>query len=98
MKRVEKKVVVVTGGALGIGRETCLLLAKEGAKVVIADIDAEKAEKLCKEIKKFNRNCFSIQVDVSNSAEIDYLVKTTIDNFNAIDILINILKITKLIY
>jgi NAD(P)-dependent dehydrogenase (short-subunit alcohol dehydrogenase family) len=38
MKRAENKVVIVTGGALGIGRETCILLAKEGAKVAVTDV------------------------------------------------------------
>jgi NAD(P)-dependent dehydrogenase (short-subunit alcohol dehydrogenase family) len=38
MKRIENKVIIVTGGALGIGRETCRLLAKEGAKVAVTDV------------------------------------------------------------
>ncbi|MCD6181303.1 MAG: SDR family NAD(P)-dependent oxidoreductase, partial [Candidatus Cloacimonetes bacterium] len=52
MKRVEKKVVVVTGGALGIGRETCLLLAKEGAKVAITDVLDKEGQELADEITK----------------------------------------------
>ena len=46
MKGVEKKVVVVTGGALGIGRETCILLAKEGVKVAVTDIIDNEGQEL----------------------------------------------------
>jgi NAD(P)-dependent dehydrogenase (short-subunit alcohol dehydrogenase family) len=52
MKRIEGKVVVVTGGALGTGRDTCLLLAKEGAKVAITEILDDKGQELSKEITK----------------------------------------------
>ncbi len=52
MKRVENKVVIVTGGSLGIGRETCILLAKEGAKVAITDVLDNEGEKLAEEINK----------------------------------------------
>jgi len=50
MKRAENKVVIVTGGALGIGRETCILLAKEGAKVAVTDVLDEEGKKLADEI------------------------------------------------
>ena len=46
MKRTENKVVIVTGGALGIGRETCLLLAKEGAKVAVTDVLDKEGQEL----------------------------------------------------
>jgi NAD(P)-dependent dehydrogenase (short-subunit alcohol dehydrogenase family) len=52
MKRAENKVVIVTGGSLGIGRETSLLLAKEGAKVAVTDILDEEGLELVKEIKQ----------------------------------------------
>ena len=52
MKRAENKVVIVTGGALGIGRETCILLAKEKAKVAVTDILDREGEELVAEIKK----------------------------------------------
>ena len=52
MKRVEEKVVVVTGGASGIGRETCLLLAKEGAKVAVTDILDKKGQELIEKINQ----------------------------------------------
>ena len=49
--RVESKVAIVTGGALGIGRATCLLLAKEGAKVAVADILEKEGQEVVDEIK-----------------------------------------------
>ena len=52
LKRVEKKVVVVTGGALGIGRETCSLLAKEGARVAVTDILDKEGQELVEVINK----------------------------------------------
>ena len=52
MKRAENKVVIVTGGALGIGRESCLLLAKEGAKVAVTDVLNKEGLELTQEINK----------------------------------------------
>lgn len=53
MKRVEGKVAVVTGGVLGIGRATSLLLAKEGAKIAVVDIKGDEAQSLVNEIEGF---------------------------------------------
>ena len=52
MKRTENKVAVVTVGALGIGRETCLLLANEGAKVAVTDVHNKKGMELAQEINQ----------------------------------------------
>jgi len=50
MKRAENKVVIVTGGSLGIGRETCILLAQEGAKVAVTDVLDQEGKILAEEI------------------------------------------------
>ncbi|MDD4108517.1 MAG: SDR family NAD(P)-dependent oxidoreductase [Prolixibacteraceae bacterium] len=52
MKRTKNKVVIVTGGALGIGRETCQLLTKEGAKVAVTDVLDKEGKELSEEITK----------------------------------------------
>lgn len=51
MGRVEGKVAIITGGGLGIGRATCLLLAKEGAKVAVTDVQDKEGQKVVNEIK-----------------------------------------------
>nr|MBL0686281.1 SDR family NAD(P)-dependent oxidoreductase [Sulfurospirillum sp.] len=66
MKRIENKVVVVTGGASGIGRETCLLLAKEGAKVMIADLLDVEGKKLVDEIKSLGGVAKFYHLNVTN--------------------------------
>lgn len=52
MKRLQNKVAIVTGGAVGIGRTTCLILAKSGAKVAVTDLQDEDGRKVVAEIKK----------------------------------------------
>jgi NAD(P)-dependent dehydrogenase (short-subunit alcohol dehydrogenase family) len=54
MNRVKDKVSIVTGGALGIGRATCVLLAKEGAKVAVTDIIDDKGKAFVEEIKNLH--------------------------------------------
>ena len=66
MKRTENKVVIVTGGALGIERETCILLAQEGAKVAITDILDKEGKTLAEEINHSGGVAKSWHLDVSD--------------------------------
>jgi len=79
----------VTGAASGIGRAIALKLAKEGAEVVVADIDIENANKVVDEIKTGSRKAIAMKVDVTKSEETDRMAKATLDEFGKIDILVN---------
>ena len=65
--QLEKKVAIVTGAAHGIGRAIALRLAKQGADVVVADIDLEQANNVVQEIKALGRRGLAIKTDVSKS-------------------------------
>ena len=89
MKRVEGKVVVVTGGALGIGRETCLLLAKEGAKVAITDILDKEGQKLADEITKSGGIAKFWHLDVTNEKEVEKVYAEVFKEFGRLDATVN---------
>lgn len=89
MKRLENKVALITGGAAGIGKETALLFAKEGAKVVITDIDEEKGHETLDEIKQINTEALFFKHDVSQEEDWKQVVAKIIEEFNKIDILFN---------
>jgi len=83
------KVVLITGSSQGIGKETALRFAKEGAKVVVTyNTNKSKAEEVFKECNKLSE-CFLVQLDVTNEGSIKNCVESVIDKFGAIDILIN---------
>ncbi len=85
MKRVENKVVVVTGGALGIGRETCLLLASQGAKVAVADLLEKEGQKLVDEIKNLGGVAKFYHLDVTNEQEVKDVYATVVKDFGGLD-------------
>ena len=87
--RLKDKVAIITGGAMGIGRELALGLAGEGADVVAADISIDKTDSLVKQFAEIGRKCLPIKTDVSKRAEVQAMVDKTIDEFGKIDILIN---------
>ncbi|MDZ7761617.1 MAG: glucose 1-dehydrogenase [Desulfovermiculus sp.] len=89
MKRVEGKVAVVTGGALGIGRATCLLLAREGAKVAVTDIADEEGGKVTEEIKELGGFAKYWHIDTSNEDEVSSAFSSISREFGSIDILVN---------
>jgi len=83
---LKDKVVIVTGGAHGIGKAYCLGFAKAGARVVIADIDKAGAEAVASDI---GVKALAIQVDVSDEAATKRMAAQTLDRFGGIDVLIN---------
>ena len=86
--RLENKVVIITGAGSGIGKETALLFAKEGAKVVVADVNEKAGEETVVDINK-NGEGFFVKLDVSNREQSKQMVKTTLEKYGRIDVLIN---------
>jgi len=89
MARLEGKVALITGGAAGIGRETALKFAEEGAKVVIADINEDDGNKVVDEIKQVNGNALFLKHDVTSEDDWKSVVSEVVNKFNQIDILFN---------
>lgn len=87
--RLEGKVALITGGARGQGAAEAKLFAKEGAKVVIADILDEEGEKLEAEVAELGGECFYTHLDVSDSENWEKTVETAVTRFGKIDILVN---------
>ncbi len=87
--RLKGRVAIVTGGAQGIGRATALRIAREGAKVVVADLQGEKAKAVADEMRALGANADSIEVDVSKESSVENLAKQTLSRFGRMDILVN---------
>jgi NAD(P)-dependent dehydrogenase (short-subunit alcohol dehydrogenase family) len=84
---VAGKVAIVTGGGSGMGRSVAVMLAAEGAKVVVADIDEEKAERVCQSIREKGGQTVSIPVDVCDVRRVEELVERTVSIYGHIDVL-----------
>ena len=89
MKRVENKVVIVTGGALGIGRETCLLLAKHGAKVAVTDVLDKEGQKVAEEINKSGGVAKYWHLDVSKEKEVEKVYAEVVKEYGRLDATVN---------
>lgn len=88
--RLSGKVVIITGGAKGIGKEISLRFAREGAKVVIiCDVDTSAAEQALKQIEEISHDCTYYQMDVTNRQQVFEVVHKIIEKYGRIDVLIN---------
>ena len=87
--KVKNKIAIVTGSGRGIGKSTVLELAKEGAKVVVSDIDIKECQNVCDEIKKIGSDAIAVKCDISKKSDVDAMIKKTMQKFQKIDILIN---------
>lgn len=92
----EEKVVLVTGGSRGIGKEVAMKFAKEGYNIVTNYVsDKTDKEKLKNEFENNNVKALVLKADVSKAADVDNLVKQAIETFGKIDVLVNNAGITR---
>ena len=89
MARLKDKVAIITGGGSGIGRATCLLFAREGAKVVVADYVVEGGNETVRQISAANGQAVFVQADVSKSADVQNMIGAAVRNYGRVDILFN---------
>ncbi len=89
MDRVRGKVAVVTGAALGIGRATCRLLAREGAMVAITDVLDAAGQQVAAEISGDGGTARYWHLDVSNEAEVSKVFDEVKTAFGKLDVLVN---------
>lgn len=89
MFNLKGKAAIVTGGGQGIGRELALGLAEAGANVVIAQRRIEIVEQTAHEIQKLGVKAIPMKVDVSVEAEVEEMVKATVNAFGRLDIMVN---------
>ena len=89
MKRLENKVVLVTGGSLGIGREGCKKLAQEGAEIAVTDIEDDQGKKLVEEIEAEGGKAQYWHLDVSDEKAVKSVFSEVNETFGSIDVLVN---------
>jgi len=86
---LQNKIAIVTGGTSGIGRDTAVLFAKEGAKVVVAGRREAEGEETLALIQAAGGEGIFVQTDVSQTAQVQSLVQRTVDKFGRLDIAFN---------
>ena len=89
MKKLENKVAIITGGNAGVGKEIAKLFASEGATVVISARRQQALDEVAKEIEEAGGKVLGVPTDISKIDDVKNLIKTTIDTYGQLDILIN---------
>jgi NAD(P)-dependent dehydrogenase (short-subunit alcohol dehydrogenase family) len=87
--KLEDRVAIITGAGRGIGKCIALEFAREGASLVICDLNVRDANSVANDLRKRGVNCIALKADVSKEREIRKLVDRTLDEFGEIDILVN---------
>ncbi len=87
--RLAGKSAIITGAGRGIGKATALMFAREGANVLVPDLDLAGSQAVAKEIEALGRKSVPLQMDVTRSADIQRMVETALREFGRIDILVN---------
>ncbi|CCU83614.1 MULTISPECIES: glucose 1-dehydrogenase [Mesotoga] len=89
MKRFEGKVVMISGGSSGIGAETAIAFAEEGAKVVITDVDEEKGRKLAEEINESGGTAVFMKHNVADAKQTKEIINKIVEKFGKLDVAFN---------
>ena len=87
--RLENKVAIVTGAASGIGKEIARTFAREGAKVVIADLNRDGAAAAAKDLDGSGKRAIGVAMDVADEAQVDAGIAKTIATFGSLDVLVS---------
>ena len=86
---LEGKVALVTGGSSGIGRASALAFVREGAKVVVADVDIAGGEETLRRIKEMGGEAILVRADVSSATDVEAMVKHPVETFGRVDCAFN---------
>ncbi|MHB8278265.1 MAG: SDR family NAD(P)-dependent oxidoreductase [Candidatus Humimicrobiaceae bacterium] len=87
--RLVEKVAIITGSASGLGKTIALTFAREGAAIVIIDINQEEINRTVNEIKALGNKCIGFMCDISKQAQVEKAVKEIVEKWSSIDILVN---------
>ncbi len=87
--RVAGRVVIVTGGAGGIGAAACRAIATEGGRVVVADLDGERARLLAEEIAETGGSAVAAEVDVTDRSQVQAMIGIAVDTFGELNVIFN---------
>ena len=88
-EEIKDKVVIVTGGAGGIGSKIAWTFAQSGARVVVASRDEDKLDQLASEIRKAGHQCLPMKCDVTDADQVETLMANTVTEFGRIDVMVN---------
>lgn len=97
MNVLENKVAIITGGAGGIGSGMARAFVKEGAKVVIVDLNEEAGQKTLKELQEHQADSMFIQANLMEHDKLPEIVERTVDKFGKIDVLVNNAHASKMV-
>jgi 3-oxoacyl-[acyl-carrier protein] reductase len=93
--RLKDKVALITGGARGIGQAIAMTFAREGADIVVADVNLQIAQKTASEIEGLGRKALALEMDVTNYDLVEAGINKILDKMGKVDILVNNAGITK---
>ena len=87
--RLDKKVALITGGGSGVGRATALLFAREGARVVVSDLNEGSARQTAEQVRTEGGEATEVVGDVSRNADAQRMAQAAVDDFRQLDVLVN---------